>query len=98
MPKSNKTELSKQILSKMTPNEHKTLKQYEKICQTLGEKMVKYQCAYSQYMRKTNDKNSVRAQKMADKGFEFEGKAFKAHHVYVKYTQHLRNKYASTAL
>ena len=37
MPK--KTELPKQILAKMTPDAHKTLKKYENNSQTLGEKM-----------------------------------------------------------
>lgn len=93
MPK--KTELSKKISDKMTSDEHKKLTKYEKISQTLGEKMVKYQRAYVQYTRKTKDENSTKARKMVDKAFEYEAKAFKAHDKYVKYKNALKKKYTS---
>ena len=57
--------------------------------------MVKYQKAYVQYTRKTKDDNSLKARNMADKGFEYEYKAFKAQDEYVKYKNNLRNKYSS---
>jgi hypothetical protein len=89
-----KIKLTKKVLDKMTSEEHKKLKKYEKVSETLGDKMVKYQRAYVQYTRKTKDDNSLKARKMADKGFEYEYKAFNAQDEYVKYKQMLIKKYA----
>jgi hypothetical protein len=92
MPK--KIKLTKKVLDKMTSEEHKKLKKYEKVSQTLGEKMVKYQRAYVDYTRKTKDSKSLKARKMADKGFEYEYKVFNAQDEYVKYKKMLIKKYA----
>ena len=91
MPK--RIELSNKVLDRMTSDEHKKLKKCEKTSQILGQKMVKLQRAYVQYMRKTKDGNSIKARKMADKALECESNAFKAHDEYIKYKQYLKNKY-----
>jgi hypothetical protein len=58
------------------------------------EKMLKAQSAYTQYCRKTKDHLSLKARKLADKGFKYEYLAFKSHAKLDKYKELLKKKYS----
>ena len=58
-------------LLKLSSEEEKKLKKMEK------EDAMKAQSAYTQYVRKTKNNLSIKAKKLADKGFMYESMAFK---------------------
>jgi hypothetical protein len=58
------------------------------------KKMLKAQSAYTQYVRKEKDSSSLKAKKLADKGFKYESLAFKSHAKLVKYKELLKKKYS----
>ena len=91
MPKS--SDLSNAILNQLSSEEHKKLKKLEKKDARMGEKMLKAHSAYTQYVRKTKDDDSIRARKLVDKGFEYESKAFKARDELLEYKARLKKKY-----
>ena len=58
------------------------------------EKMLKAQSAYTLYVRKEKDSSSLKARRLADKGFKYESMAFKSHAKLDKYKELLKNKYS----
>lgn len=86
--------LSKSILSKLSSEEEKKLKKMEKEDAIILEKMLKAQSAYTQYVRKTKNNLSIKARKLANKGFMYESMAFKSHEKLVKYKEFLKKKYS----
>ena len=56
--------------------------------------MLKAQSEYTQYVRKTKNTSSVKAKKLADKGFKYEYLAFKSHAKLAKYKELLKKKYS----
>jgi hypothetical protein len=89
------TILSKKILDQLSSEERQKLKKYQTKHQTVGEQMVKAQSEYTQYVRKTNDSNSLKARKLADKGFQYEIKAMNARDDLENYQKLLKKKYTS---
>ena len=81
------------IMQKLSRTELKKLQKLETSDLILGKKMLKAQAEYTIYTRK-NDATSMKARKMADKGFKYMGKAFQARSNLVKYHKLLRNKYS----
>jgi len=81
-------------LSKLSSEEKKKLKKMEKEDAITLEKMLKAQSAYTQYCRKTKDHLSLKARKLADKGFKYESMAFKSHDKLVKYKELMKKKYS----
>jgi len=61
----------------LSSEEEKKLKKMEKEDVITLEKMLKAQSAYTQYVRKEKDSSSLKAKKLADKGFKYESLAFK---------------------
>jgi len=86
--------LSKIIIDQLSSEEKKKLKKMEKEDAITLEKMLKVQSAYTQYVRKTKDSISLKAQKLADKGFKYESNAFKSHDKLEKYKELLKKKYS----
>jgi hypothetical protein len=86
--------LSKSVLSNLSSEEKKKLKKMEKEDAITLEKMLKAQSAYTQYVRKTKNSSSLKAKKLADKGFKFEYLAFKSHAKLDKYRELLKKKYS----
>jgi len=86
--------LQKSVLSKLSSEEEKKLKKMEKEDAIILEKMLKAQSAYTQYVRKTKNNLSLKAKKLADKGFMYESMAFKSHEKLVKYKELLKKKYS----
>ena len=86
--------LQKSVLSKLSSEEEKKLKKMEKEDAIILEKMLKAQSAYTQYVRKTKNNLSIKAKKLADKGFMYENMAFKSHAKLVKYKELLKKKYS----
>jgi hypothetical protein len=58
------------------------------------EKMSKAQSEYTQYVRKTKNNLSLKARKLADKGFKYESMAFKSYDKLAKYKELLKKKYS----
>lgn len=87
--------LSKNILEKITNDERRKLTKYETNHRIIGEKMIKAQSEYTQYVRKTNDSNSIKARKLADKGFKYELMAMKAKQDIETYQKLLKKKYTN---
>lgn len=92
---SNKAELSKTILEKLTKAELNTLNTYQQNHRKLGDKMLEYQRAYTDYVRKTNDNISLKVRKMADKGFKYELLTYDAYQKLESYRNLLKKKYAN---
>ena len=92
MPK--KIVLSKSVLSKLSSEENNKLKKLEKEDSIILEKMLKSQSEYTQYIRKVKNTSSIKAKKLADKGFKYENMAFKSHNKLVKYMELLKKKYS----
>ena len=88
------SDLSKSVLSKLTSEEKEKLKKIEKEDAIILEKMLKAQSEYTQYVRKTKNNLSIKARKLADKGFKFEYLAFKSHAKLDKYKELLKKKYS----
>jgi hypothetical protein len=86
--------LSKIIIDQLTSEEKQKLKKMEKEDAIILEKMLKAQSAYTQYVRKTKNSSSLKAKKLADKGFKFEYLAFKSHAKLDKYKELLKKKYS----
>ena len=86
--------LSKSEISKLSSEEKQKLKKMEKEDAIILEKMLKAQSAYTQYVRKTKNNLSLKARKLADKGFMYESMAFKSHAKLVKYKEFLKKKYS----
>jgi len=86
--------LKKSVLSKLSSEEEKKLKKMEKEDAIILEKMLKAQSKYTKYVRKTKNSSSQKARKLADKGFKYEGMAFKLHAKLVKYRELLKKKYS----
>ena len=78
----------------LSSEEEKKLKKMEKEDSITLEKMLKAQSAYTQYVRKTKNNLSLKARKLADKGFKYESIAFKSHDKLVKYKELLKKKYS----
>ena len=76
----------------LSSEEKNKLKKMEKEDAITLEKMLKAQSAYTQYTWKTKDNLSLKAKKLADKGFMFESNAFKSHRR--KYKEFLKKKYS----
>lgn len=81
-------------LLKLSSEEKDKLKKMEKEDSITLEKMLKAQSAYTQYVRKEKDSLSLKARRLADKGFKYESMAFKSHAKLVKYRELLRKKYS----
>lgn len=81
-------------MQQLTSDEKKKLKKMEKEDAITLEKMLKAQSAYTQYVRKTKNNLSLKARKLADKGFKYESIAFKSHDKLVKYKELLKKKYS----
>jgi hypothetical protein len=92
MPK--KIVLSKSVLSKLSSEENNKLKKLEKEDSIILEKMLKAQSAYTQYVRKVKNTSSIKARKLADKGFKYEYLAFKSYNKLAKYKELLKKKYS----
>jgi hypothetical protein len=73
----------------LSSEEEKKLKKMEKEDGIILEKMLK-----AQYTRKEKDSSSLKAKKLADKGFKYESMAFKSHAKLVKYKELLKKKYS----
>ena len=86
--------MPKIIIDQLTLAEKKKLKKMEKEDAITLEKMLKAQSEYTQYCRKTKDHLSLKARKLADKGFKYESMAFKAYEKLVKYKELLKKKYS----
>ena len=86
--------MPKIIIDQLTSEEKKKLKKMEKEDVITLEKMLKAQSAYTQYCRKTKDHLSLKARKLADKGFKYESMAFKSYEKLVKYKELLKKKYS----
>jgi len=86
--------LSKSEISKLSSEEKKKLKKMEKEDAITLEKMLKAQSAYTLYVRKEKDSSSLKARRLADKGFKYESMAFKSHAKLVKYKELLKKKYS----
>jgi len=86
--------MPKIIIDQLTSEEKKKLKKMEKEDANNLEKMLKAQSAYTQYTRKTKDNLSLKARKLADKGFKYERIAFKSHGKLEKYKELLKKKYS----
>ena len=86
--------LSKIIIDQLTSEEKQKLKKMEKEDAITLEKMLKAQSAYTQYTRKTKNNLSLKARKLADKGFKYEYLAFKSHAKLDKYKELLKKKYS----
>ena len=84
----------KSVLSKLSSEEKKKLKKLENEDAITLEKMLKAQSAYTKYVRKEKDSLSLKARKLADKGFKYESMAFKSHAKLVKYKELLKKKYS----
>ena len=78
----------------LTSEEKQKLKKLEKEDAIILEKMLKAQSAYTQYVRKTKNNLSIKARRLADKGFKYESIAFKSHAKLVKYKELLKKKYS----
>ena len=81
-------------MQQLTSDEKKKLKKMEKEDAITLEKMLKAQSAYTQYVRKTKNNLSLKARKLADKGFKYESIAFKSHDKLDKYKELLKKKYS----
>ena len=92
---SNKGELSKSVFEKLNKIELNTLHRYEKNHKQLGNKMIEYQGVYTEYVRKTNDNTSIKARKLADRGFKYEFLTFEAYETLENYKKLLKKKYAN---
>ena len=86
--------LSKIIIDQLTSEEKQKLKKMEKEDAIILEKMLKAQSAYTQYTRKTKNNLSLKAKKLADKGFMYESMAFKSYAKLDKYKELLKKKYS----
>jgi hypothetical protein len=86
--------MPKIIIDQLTSEEKNKLKKMEKEDAIALEKMLKAQSAYTLYVRKEKDSSSLKARRLADKGFKYESMAFKLHEKLVKYKELLKKKYS----
>lgn len=87
--------LSKKIMEQLSLDERRKLEKYENLHRMIGDKMIKAQSEYTQYIRKTNDSTSLKARKLADKGFKYEYMAIKARNELEGYQKLLKKKYTN---
>jgi hypothetical protein len=87
--------LSKKIMEQLLSDERRKLEKYENVHRMIGDKMIKAQSEYTQYVRKTNDSTSLKARKLADKGFKYEYMAIKAKNELEGYQKLLKKKYTN---